>query len=641
MNADRTTSDPLNVTAPQVDRPFLRHISRLLDTLPDILYVLDTKGRLADWNQQLELVSGYTADELRGKSALELFPPSERSRIQAAVEQKLEGERVMVEGNLLSRKGGAALYQWYGVPIFGASGEVMGTIGIGRDVTALRQAESHLKELTRQLSEAQAIAHLGSWEWDLTTNQLDWSDELYRIFGLAPRSLRPSMQRFLEFIHPDDRARIAKAAEEDFQAPLKGLRQLDYRIIRMDGTIRYLQTQGEAIADASGAFRRIIGVAQDVTDRKLAEQAIQDRETKLRAIVDHTADAIFIKDLTGRYVMMNPAGAALRGGPVESVLGRRDTETFTDESAREIMAHDQLVMTSGEGITVEECLDFLDGRHRIFSSTKFPYRGPDGSIVGVIGISRDITRQKELETAFKEQYDQLKQLDRLKGDFVNAVSHELRTPLTSIIGYAEFLEEGIGGALSSQQNAFVSEIRASAERLDHLVNDLLDYARIEAGTFRLRLAPGDLRAAVEAVLSSLEPQAKRAKLFVAADLPADPVVVPMDTQRIEQVLTNLVGNALKFTERGGITVKVERREAQVYCAVSDTGEGIAASDLPRLFNRFSQLEAGTRKGGTGLGLSIAKSIVEAHGGQIGVQSEKGVGTTFWFTIPQREASDDA
>jgi PAS domain S-box-containing protein len=640
MNADRTSSDPLSLTATQVDRPFLRHISRLLDTLPDILYVLDSEGRLADWNRQLELVSGYTADELRGKSALELFPQPERPRIQAAVEKKLEGERVMVEGHLLGRKGGAILYQWYGVPIFGASGEVMGTIGIGRDVTALRQAESHLKELTRQFSEAQAIVHLGSWEWDLTTNRLEWSDELYRIFGLAPRSLSPSMQRFLEFIHPDDRERVAKAAEED-RASLKGLRQLDYRIIRVDGTIRHLQTRGEPIPDDSGTCRRIVGVAQDVTERKLAEEAIQDRETKLRAIVDHTADAIYIKDLTGRYVMMNPAGAALRGVPVDSVLGRRDTETFTDESAREIMTRDQEVMTSGEGITVEESLDFLDGRHRIFSSTKFPYRAPDGSIVGVIGISRDITRQKELEIALKAQYAQLKQLDRLKGDFVNAVSHELRTPLTSIIGYAEFLEEGIGGALSSQQQAFVGEIRASAERLDHLVNDLLDYARIEAGTFRLRLAPGDLRAAVEAVVSSLEPQAKRAKLFVTAELPADPVVVRMDTQRIEQVLANLVGNALKFTERGGITVKVERRDAQAYCAVSDTGEGIAASDLPRLFNRFSQLEAGTRKGGTGLGLSIAKSIVEAHGGEIGVQSEQGAGTTFWFTIPWSEASPDA
>lgn len=641
MNAEQTTSDPLSLTATQVDRPFLRHISRLLDTLPDILYVLDTDGSLADWNRQLEVVSGFTSDELRGKSALELFPQSERPRIQAAIEQKIEGERVMVEGHLLSRKGGAILYQWYGVPIFGASGEVMGTIGIGRDVTALRQAESHLKELTRQFSEAQAIVHLGSWEWDLTTNRLEWSDELYRIFGLAPRSLGPSMQRFLEFVHPDDRERVAKAVEEDLQAPQKGLRQLEYRIIRVDGTIRHLQTRGEPIADDSGACRRIVGVAQDVTERKLAEEAIQDRETKLRAIVDHTADAIYIKDLTGRYVMMNPAGAALRKVPLESILGRRDTETFTDESAREIMTRDQEVMTSGEGVTVEESLEFLDGRHRIFSSTKFPYRAPDGSIVGVIGISRDITRQKELETALKEQYDQLKQLDRQKGDFVNAVSHELRTPLTSIIGYAEFLEEGIGGTLSAQQNAFVSEIRASAERLDHLVNDLLDYARIEAGTFRIRLAPGDLRTAVEAVLSALEPQAKRAKLYLSAELPADPVVVRMDIQRIEQVLSNLVGNAVKFTARGGITVKVERRGAEVYCAVIDTGEGIAASDLPQLFNRFSQLEAGTLKGGTGLGLSIAKSIVEAHGGEIGVQSEPGTGTTFWFTIPESESSPDA
>ncbi len=237
--------------------------------------------------------------------------------------------------------------------------------------------------------------------------------------------------------------------------------------------------------------------------------------------------------------------------------------------------------------------------------------------------------------AARAEVEAARELDRLKTTFVNAISHDLRTPLTSVLGYAEFLEDGLGGPLSEGQRRFVTQILKSTERLDHLVNDLLDFARVEAGTFELTLAEADLAALVDEVLDSLRPQAQNAQLELATDLPAEPLVVRMDAPRVERALTNLVANAIQFTPDGGrIIVRVRREEGGVRCEVTDTGIGIAPEDQPKLFHRFVQLPAGAqRKGGTGLGLSISRAIVEAHGGRIGVESVVGQGSTFWFTLP--------
>jgi signal transduction histidine kinase len=246
------------------------------------------------------------------------------------------------------------------------------------------------------------------------------------------------------------------------------------------------------------------------------------------------------------------------------------------------------------------------------------------------------TRLITQEASARAETEALKQLDKLKSDFVNAVSHELRTPLTSIKGYTEFLEDEIGGPLSPQQGEFVAQIDQSTLRLQRLVDDLLDFARMEAGTFALQCLETDLADKIQEMLASMTPQAQAARITLEASVPSEPLTVRMDPQRIDQVLTNLINNAIKFTPEGGrIVVRSAAQGDQLRLEVEDTGIGIAPEDVPKLFKRFGQLEAGTRKvGGTGLGLSISKAIVEAHGGAIGVTSEPGKGSTFWFTLPR-------
>lgn len=235
------------------------------------------------------------------------------------------------------------------------------------------------------------------------------------------------------------------------------------------------------------------------------------------------------------------------------------------------------------------------------------------------------------------QIDDLKAAERAKASFLNAASHELRTPLSSIKGYAEFLEDELVGPLSHQQAEFVREIGLGADRLRRIVDDILDYARLEAGSFRLQVQQCDLSAVVGGVLSSLQPQMRAGRIKVQRAIPRSPVPIVIDPHRVGQVVLNLVGNAAKFTPPGGkIRVAVRPFRSAVMVEVADTGIGIEGRHLPRLFDRFYQADASlTReRGGAGLGLAIAKGLVEAHGGEIGVESKVGRGSKFWFTLPR-------
>ena len=230
----------------------------------------------------------------------------------------------------------------------------------------------------------------------------------------------------------------------------------------------------------------------------------------------------------------------------------------------------------------------------------------------------------------------LRDLERLKSTFVNAISHDLRIPLTGILGYAEFLEDGMGGELSPQQQEYVRQILDASGRMSNLLNELLDYARLEAGKFTVEARPIALTGAIEQAASTFFPVFERKGLRYSAELPLDLPEVQADPERVVQVLSNLLSNAAKFTPTGGaiaVRARLEGDGAFLHVEVADTGVGIPAEDVPKIFDRFHQTRAGQAAGGTGLGLNIAKSLIEAQGGQMGVRSEVGSGSVFWFTLP--------
>ncbi|MEB3196152.1 MAG: ATP-binding protein [Candidatus Sericytochromatia bacterium] len=271
-----------------------------------------------------------------------------------------------------------------------------------------------------------------------------------------------------------------------------------------------------------------------------------------------------------------------------------------------------------------------------------PVLGEDAQIEGIV-LAIEVTTRVESEQAQAVRIAKLTELDRLKGDFISMVSHELRTPLSAIAGYAEFLEEETNGALTPAQRGYVQAIQTAEARIRGIVDDLLDFARIEAGTFQVEVRPVDLLEVVGHALLLLLPagQAGRVSTSLGENPPA--LQVMADPSRLLQVLLNVMGNAIKFTPPGGaVSVSVERHGEDAWVAVHDTGIGIPTAALPHVFDRFYQVDSSSTRarGGVGLGLAIARSQIERQGGQMGVDSEIGRGTTPWFTLPLQPPAGD-
>ncbi|MNX57408.1 Alkaline phosphatase synthesis sensor protein PhoR [compost metagenome] len=364
--------------------------------------------------------------------------------------------------------------------------------------------------------------------------------------------------------------------------------------------------------------------------RRHAEESYRN----LAAIVEDSEDAIVGVGRDENFIAWNRGAERLFGYTAEEALGHPITLIVPPDgrySSEAILER----LEKGEHLAHLEAERLRKDGTRLEVSIAFsPIRDSLGRMLGYSGIYRDIGERKRFEAELKAKNAALQEQDRLKSSFLDAISHDLRIPLTSIVGYAEFLEDELGGPLSQQQREFVTEILKSSERLTYLVDNLLDFARLEARRFSLKLETTDFAELVHEVARSLRPQVERGKLKLSLALSPEAMPIRMDAERIGRVLINLLTNAIKFTPPGGL-IRVEARQdaGGIRCEVVDTGEGIAEADWPKLFKRFSQLASGAKRGGSGLGLSISKDLVEAHGGQIGVTSALGKGSRFWFTLP--------
>jgi two-component system CheB/CheR fusion protein len=410
----------------------------------------------------------------------------------------------------------------------------------------------------------------------------------------------------------------------------------DGTLRRRDGTTLTVAYSSAPLAQ-DGATGGAVVTFSDVTDRRLAERALRETNAILRAVVDGTGDAIFVKDAAGKYVMINAAGAAIVDKRFDQIIGRDDTEIFEAATARRVKAADQEIIRTGLPQTVEHTYTPLGGRELTLQTFKGPYRDHTGKVIGVVGIGRDVTRRVRAETELKKAKQQAESANRAKDQFLAVLSHELRSPLAPVLALASALEGDPEVPAALRED--LSMIRRNVELEVRLIDDLLDLTRITRGKLRLAAEAVDAHALLRhAVRTCPGEDLERKRLTLETKLEATATAIRVDPARFQQVLWNLLNNAVKFTPDGGrITVRTwDEPGGRVGVEVADTGIGIHPAVLPRVFDAFQQGEDEVTRqfGGLGLGLAICKGLIKAQGGEIGAASDgPGKGAAFRLVFP--------
>jgi len=508
-----------------------------------------------------------------------------------------------------------------------------------------KRTEVALAEKELRFREAQAIAHLGSFHWDVGADTVVWSDELYRIYGIDPGELGITYKTYLEYVHPDHREQVGGAVEQALT--IRQPFEHEYRIVRPTGESRWVFTHSRPIFDGDGILISIQGVCQDITDRKLAEDSIRESEKRARrTLVEQMLVGVVECDATGKFTMVNQRFCDITGYTETELLEIGPGDILHPDDMQRILGLKHRLMETGESFDAEQRFLRKDGSVVWVNNHVAPIRDAQGAIIRAVAVMMDITDRKRADSERDQLLRQEKAAraeaqaaNQSKDEFLTVVSHELRSPLNSILGYARLLRTR--PADSSQVKQTVEIIERNGRMQLQLIEDLLDTARIISGKLKLEVQPVALVGVVLAALEAVRPAAQAKSIEIVSSI--DPLVgqITGDAGRLQQVVWNLLSNAIKFTPRlGRVELRTESVDHHVRITISDTGKGIEPEFMPFVFDRFRQSDSSSsrRFGGLGLGLSLVKQLVELHGGTVDATSDgHGCGATFTVTLPQSSA----
>jgi len=503
-----------------------------------------------------------------------------------------------------------------------------GLVAVSHDAKAAGDPAAQAKRL-RLMEMTEQIAGLGYWRYDLIDHAIEWSDQAYRLHGVDRANFSTTLTTVMGFFSAPERLRIEQALDEARRTG-EAL-DLEVALARPSGEIRSVIIRGACELDVAGAPIALYGLFQDVTDSRRAEAEQKQSADRFARIIERLpAGAVHVQ-----------AGVLSVNAEVERLTGYSRQELnsleawFTllngDKAPKLIERYHQR-REEGFPETVTAVIRRRDGEERVIE-----YRACEDAI-GEIWILHDVTERNAIQAELVEARDRAEVAASTKAQFLANMSHELRTPLTAIVGFSGLLSAH--DALPPQASHWVARVDEASKALLAIVNDVLDFSKLEDGAVKLELEPFDPRRLAASAAALLGDQAERKAIGLDIVVDEDvPAYLLGDTGRIRQVLLNLMSNAVKFTAKGAVSVRVHAVGDRIRFAVQDSGIGIPEEVLGQLFRRFAQADGSiSRKfGGTGLGLAISKRLVEMMGGEIGVESRPGEGSTFWFTAPLPEA----
>ncbi len=670
--ADRLTATQEHLRAREAEASKLALVVARTD---NGVVLADREGRVEWINEGFTRLTGYTLDEAKGRRPGELLHgPATDPAVIARMHERRRLGKAYQEELLNYRKDGRPYWVMLDVqPLHDEAGSLVSYMAIQTDITRRKELELSLRESEQRFALALNAAGEGVWDYDVAADVVRHNQRWLDILGLGADYLVHDLARFTERIHPEDRATVAeriRACAEDRVPYLSR-----HRLIRSDDSVIWVEDRGDVASRApDGTPLRMVGSVADITDRHLAEESLRVQFDVARHLagagsVDAAASA------TLRSVCQELRWSA---GVLWLVAGTGEhLEYFchhieagvprSAEIARLALPPAAGVGPAGRAWTEGEAAWAISDQPDapLPLALAAPMRA-SGRVLGVIGFfSADRKRphpdrirtldalgaqlgqfidRLHAEEALRRRGEELlvanaelARASRLKDAFLANMSHELRTPLNSILGLSESLIEGIHGSLNEKQTGYLELVASSGRHLLELINDILDLAKLESGNCEIALAPTTVRSVCETSLQMVQPMAQRRRQKISAELPDETLGVRADARRLQQILINLLGNAVKFTPEGGrLGLRVSATSGDVRLAVWDEGIGIAAEQMPRLFKPFVQLDTRLAReySGTGLGLSLVQQLVAIHEGKIDVQSAPGQGSTFTITLPR-------
>jgi PAS domain S-box-containing protein len=597
-------------------------------------------GKFKFVSGQILSIFGFTPQEvLNTRKILEIVHPEDRKKVIKLFTSNLKGDisKSGFQFRIIKKNGEIAwvevlnnLINYEGKPAL---------LGTMLDITDRIKAEQRnriMSQLLLSLNDAVVLT-------DENGNILEVNDAFCRITGYSKDEVIGKNPRILKSGLHD-----ANFYKEMWDSILtKGYWKGEIINKKKNGEFYFALLSISSIKDEVHGLTYYLGIQSDITERKKAEEQIRYQAN----LLENVNDAIIAADLNYRITSWNKAAEKMYGYKAEEVIGKEISEVvkvefpgLTREQVRQILQE--------KGFWKGEAIHYNRFGEKIYVSSSLSIiRDINGNPIGTVGINRDITEQKKAEEKLKlyaEQLEianaQLQELNKLKSEFLANTSHELRTPLNSIIGFLNLIKEGLYES-KEEMMQFVDNALMSARHLLNIINDILDIAKIEAGKLELTIEDVEVSELLQEVWTLSHVQAEQKKLEYRMIYPEKPIFIRGDRNRLKQILLNLIGNSIKFTHKGGITVKAEVFEEKGHCqfSVIDTGIGISKEKQAKLFQKFVQADGTTTRkyGGTGLGLAITKSLVEMMGGVIELFSEgEGKGTTVTFTIPLSTKSFD-
>jgi PAS domain S-box-containing protein len=641
----------------------------LVDGLPDRIFIKDRQSRfLINNSAHVHALGATCPDELIGKTDLDLFPAE-------MANQFFNDERAVMEsGQPLNREEMAVnprtqetcWLQTTKIPLRDQNGQVVGLMGISRDITDRKQAEAALRQSYNEMEKrvAARTVELDRERLLLRTLIDNLPDCIYAKDAAGRKTMaNPADLKNLrckteaEAVGKTDFDLFPKDVAEKFwaddQAVIQGRPVIDREeyFINDAGEKRWLLTSKLPLRDQDGRTIGLVGVGRDITRRKEAEEALARERSLLRTLIDNLPDCIYAKDDAGRKVLANPADLKnLRCKTEAEAVGKTDFDLFPKDIAEKFWADDQAVIQGQPVIDREEYFINDDGEKRWLLTSKLPLRDPDGKTIGLVGIGRDITRRKEAEEALvssesklRKFTTQLERSNRELQDFAYVASHDLQEPLRKIVVFGERLKEQSAEKLDEQSSDYLERMQKAAARMQTLINDLLTFSRL---TTKARpFVQVDLAEVARDVVNDLEGRIEQVKGRVElGTLP----MIDAEALQMRQLFQNLIGNALKFRRPEappvvkvaaeiitGFSAEGDDGVPKKFCqlTVSDNGIGFDEKYLDRIFTVFQRLHTRNEYEGTGMGLAIARKIALFHHGDITARSKPGEGATFIVTLP--------